>query len=160
METKNLNIPLLIASSDGQSNPIQRAVDGHKFTLALKLIKTTCQQCVNINKLLKMPSCLILSSSVVDLLQFIYLLGYTLPDTETVARTLHQDTLADPSDLLESFIKWLQERRQHPLPLRALAWNILRKNEMIASTDLLQHYLLNLDLTHYMTGESFQLLFA
>lgn len=160
IDRKQLDIPHLMASSDGLCNPIQRAVDGHKFTLALKLIKTTCKQCVNINKLFTMPSCIIVSPSLVDLFQFVYLLGYTLPDTETFARTLHRDTLADPSHLLDSFIHWLHERRQHPLPLRALAWNILRKNEMIASTDLLKHYLLNLDLTHYMTGESFQLLFT
>ena len=152
-----LNIPLLIHSSNGRCNPIQRAIDSQKFTLALKLIRTTTSQC-DINKVIHFPSLFIFTESALELMKLLYLSGLKMPSTVELADTLKEQVLADPNGLVNRFIEWLQERRRHPLALRALSWNVIREHEIISSQELLSHYVLSVDLAQYMTGESFQLL--
>lgn len=152
-----LDIPLLIHSSNGRCNPIQRAVDSQKFTLALNLVKTTTSQC-DINKLIHFPSLFIFTESAYHLLEFLYLSGFNFPPTSDLAVSLQDQVLADPNGLVKQFVTWLGERRRHPLALRALAWNVVKKHDIVSSQELLSHYVLSLDLAQYMTGESFQLL--
>ena len=114
----------------GKKNPIQRAIDDHKFLLANKLFQKVRN--MNSNSIISICNIAIFTDATAALLKSLYSAGFKF---EEGFRESFKDQIIHGSDELAQFCEWLKCAQCRVSPLRVQAWNALKNH---SDEDLLQ----------------------
>jgi hypothetical protein len=124
MSHPDFDLKSVIRSCPPGKNPIQRAIDDHKFLVANKLLQEV-RRSMNLNAIIKTDSIAIFTESTSTLFKTMYLSGFKFD--AGFAESLKEQILLC-SDEMTEFLTWLKCMQSRVSPLSLQAWNCLKNH--------------------------------
>ena len=108
-----------------ERHAIQRAIDGHKFRVASKLLSKT--RGINVNSLIDVTRVVVFTESASALFKSLYFAGFKF-ESGFCESLLQQQLMNGEEDVARDFCLWLKRMQTRVTPLKVQAWNSLKSH--------------------------------